>query len=59
MFRDIMNSEDEEIDKISKRPKVGENADTLNKLKVNKVSSGDPNPISKESDCAYESGSED
>ena len=62
MFRDVMQSEDEELEKTTKRPKIGDgavNRDATTKLKVNKTPSADPKSLSKESDCAYESGSED
>ena len=62
MFRNVMQSDDEELEKTTKRAKMGDgsvNKDAATKLKVNKIPSGDPKSLSKESDCAYESGSED
>jgi hypothetical protein len=34
MFRDIMNSDDEELDKPAKRPKLAENREAMTKLQV-------------------------
>jgi hypothetical protein len=46
MFRGVMQSDEEELEKTTKRPKLADNSTNrdANKLKVNKMPSSDPKP---------------